>query len=77
MDKLCILVLKLGSLTPFNFVTELSQYGLSLAISEVKNPKVIIFDNYQAFIVGTQIMLLNPLHEKLIRNSNQKCNIQF
>ena len=58
-------VLKLGSLTPFNFVMELSQYASSLTMSEVKDPKVTVSDDYQAFTVGTQTMSLNLLHEGL------------
>lgn len=58
-------MLKLGSLTPFNFVTELSQYASSLAMSEVKDPKVTITNDYQAFTVGTQTMSLDLLREGL------------
>ncbi|KAI9568143.1 hypothetical protein HD554DRAFT_2038970 [Boletus coccyginus] len=58
-------VLKLGTPTPFNMVTELSQYASSLVLLEVKDPKVTISGDYGAFTVGTQTMVLDKLREGL------------
>jgi hypothetical protein len=65
VGKLHASALKLGSLTPFNWVTELSQYASSLVLSEVKDPKVTITDDYQAFTVGIHTMSLGLLREGL------------
>jgi hypothetical protein len=46
---------------PFNWMTELLQYASLLVLLEVKDPKVVITDNYQVFTVGIQMMSFDLL----------------
>jgi hypothetical protein len=46
-------------------MTELLQYASLLVLLEVKDPKVMITDNYQVFTVGIQMMSLDLLQEGL------------
>jgi hypothetical protein len=65
VGELHVSVLKLGSLMLFNWVMELSQDATLLVLSEVKDHKVTIMDDYQAFTVGIWMMSLDLLQEGL------------
>jgi hypothetical protein len=61
VGKLHVSAPELGLLMPFNWMTELLQYASLLVLLEVKDPKVVITDNYQVFTVGIQMMSFDLL----------------